>query len=87
LEEILNNPDTRTADRLKACQIVGEWVGFQSRGDLLSHTLGKYGLEVAITPDGEKTLQNPEKRYPLERDYEFVVDAHGQPAGIRKTLD
>jgi transcriptional regulator with XRE-family HTH domain len=92
LEEIIDNPDTRTADRLKACQIVGDWVNFQGLhfqggGDLLTHTLNKYGLEIAITPDGEKTLQRPIKRYPLKRDYEFVFDSHGQTAGIRKTLD
>jgi transcriptional regulator with XRE-family HTH domain len=87
LEEILNNPDTRTADRLKACQIVGEWVGFQGRCDLLSHTLGKYGLEVAITPDGEKILQQPVKKYPLERGYEFVCDSQGNTAGISKISD
>jgi transposase-like protein len=86
LEEILESTETKPADKLKACQIVGDWVGFQSRADLLSHTLEKYGLEVAITPEGDRTLQEqkPRKPYPLQRDFEFVVDANGTPVGIRK---
>jgi predicted transcriptional regulator len=87
LEQIIDNPDTRTADKLTACKIVGDWVGFQSRDTLLTHTLGKYGLEVAITPEGEKTLQQPAKKYPLERGYEFVCDSQGNTAGISKISD
>jgi transcriptional regulator with XRE-family HTH domain len=87
LEEIIDNPETRTADRLKACQIVGEWVGFDGRADLLSHTLGKFGLQVAITPTGDKTIQERERTYPLERDYIIAQDANGQVVDIRKTLD
>jgi transcriptional regulator with XRE-family HTH domain len=83
LTDIIENPDTRTADKLTACKIIGDWVGFGSRTDLLSHTLGKFDLEIAITPAGEKTLQNPQKIYPLERDYEFARDSQGSIAGIR----
>jgi hypothetical protein len=87
LEEIIDNPESRTSDRLKAIQIVGDWVGFQAqnRGDLLSHTLHKYGLEVAITPDGDKTLQEKGKTYPLERGYEIVKDSLGNSVGIQTT--
>ncbi|HEY9829499.1 MAG TPA: helix-turn-helix domain-containing protein [Stenomitos sp.] len=59
IEEILDSTDTRTADKLKACEIIGDWSGFEgiSRGDLLSNVLTKHGLEIAVTPQGEKTLQ------------------------------
>ena len=56
-----------------------------TRVDLVSHTLDKYGLEFAVTPDGEKTLQEAAKRYPLEREYVFVIDSHGNGAAILKS--
>ncbi len=87
LEAIIDNPETRTSDRLKACQIVGDWIDFQGRGDLLTHAMHKYGLEVAITPNGEKTIQERGKTYPLEREYEYAMDAQGKCFGIRRSED
>lgn len=86
LEEIIDDPHTRKADRLKACQIVGEWVGMRARTDIATHTLNNFGLEIAITPYGEKTLQEHKKSYPLERDYEIVKDNNGSLVAIRKRL-
>ena len=46
LEEIIENPDSRSSDILRVCQLLGKWNGLEGDFNQSLATLKNYGLEL-----------------------------------------
>ncbi len=46
LEEIIENPDSRSSDILRVCQLLGKWNGLEGDFNQSLTTLKNYGLEL-----------------------------------------
>ncbi len=46
LEEVIENPDSRPGDLLKACQLLGKWNGWESDFNISLANLRTYGLRI-----------------------------------------
>jgi len=46
LEEVIENPDSRPTDLLKACQLLGKWNGWESDFNISLANLRTYGLRI-----------------------------------------
>jgi transcriptional regulator with XRE-family HTH domain len=47
LEEVIENPDSRPSDLLKACQLLGKWNGWESDFNIsLANLRNSYGLRI-----------------------------------------
>jgi transposase-like protein len=61
LEAILNNPHTRTSDRLRACQIIGDWSGLNGGldGSMRRVFAGGYDIVAPHNPDLKELYEQP----------------------------
>ena len=46
LEEVIENPDSRPTDLLKACQLLGKWNGWECELNISLANLRTYGLRI-----------------------------------------
>ena len=49
LENILRDPDTRVSDRLRACQIIGDWSGLQGGTDGAMRRVFAAGYDIVVS--------------------------------------
>ncbi len=68
VENCLADPDTKTADKLKAAQLVGNWVGLDSQESILKKLIRNFEVEVSIVDsDTADTALTPSRLAETER--------------------
>ena len=57
VRDILQNPDSRNSDKLRAATLIGEWGGLTTDFNVALTSLRRYGLVLCQSDDGDWTVK------------------------------